>query len=191
MTIDTFSYACTDGTAVVQGVTGGALTIGADNNIVIDGNLLYADCATTNQDVLGLVATNSVEMANTTWTATPSNSCTSQLPKQTGANDAIVMASIFAMNGSFTVQVPNCTNAGGTSYDQILLYGNIVANYAGINGFPSSSTNCIGAHTQRALIYDTRLKNINSPFYPLPIASPNAPTTWAEITNPTNLPTLP
>lgn len=189
--INTVSYACTDGTAVVQGVTGGALTIGADNNIVIDGNLLYADCASTNQDVLGLVATNSVEMANTTWTATPAESCASQLPKQVTANDAVVMASIFAMNGSFTLQVPNCTGAGGTSYDQILLYGNIVANYAGINGFPSSSTNCIGAHSQRALIYDTRLKSASSPFFPLPVASPNAPTSWAEITNPSGLPALP
>ena len=187
------------GTLLVNGTTGGQITLGAEGDVIVDGNLMYADCSLPNlgNDVTGLVAGQDLGVAVNAWDslANPnsvpyaSNSTCTNVTGQVATTAGVIMASLFALNGSLIpIASSTCTNAG---FSQLVLYGNIAAGDAGLNGFPSTSYTCVKAKFSNALIYDNRLAKIIPPYFPFPVASFSAAATWEEIANPATLPALP
>lgn len=180
-------YPCGQGDAVVSGTVTGGLTIGTANNIVIDGNMLYTNCAAPGStDITGLVAANSVLLANTTWTGLPTNTCSLG-----SGSDAVIMAAVLALKGSFTIQSPTCSG-GSSTFQKLFVYGNITGFEAGINGFSTGGVvNPCGHNATMKFNYDTRFQTLSSPYFPLPLGTTWTQAQFEEITNPTNLPTYP
>lgn len=187
------------GTLLVNGTTGGQITLGAAADVIVDGNLMYADCSSPNlgNDVIGLVAGQDLGVAVNAWDSitnpgplpyAPNNTCTN-VTGQVATTTGVIMGSLFALNGSLIpIDSSTCSNAG---FSNLVLYGNIAAGYAGLNGFPSNSYTCVKAKFNNALTYDSRLANLIPPYFPFPVASFSAAATWKEISNPAGLPPLP
>jgi hypothetical protein len=158
----------------VGGNTVGDAIIGSENNIVIDGNLCYADtmssgnCTTTtpsapSTDVLGLVALNYVEInhpvnsrGNNVSTCSPSTSPTSGAVTCDLSNP-ILDAVILALNHSFIVNNYNTGNTLGT----ITLQGTIDEDWRGpVGTFGSNNTGYL-----KNYLYDPRLLYLSPPYY--------------------------
>ena len=175
---NSYSYPCSHADAIVQGQETGNITVYAQNNLIINGNTYYTSCAnpSNTSDVLGLVAGQNIEVANTTWTSTPVNTyCqgATWLPSSVHSNDAVLMGALMAINGSFTFQDPTCSASGG-KLGTLYFVGSIAQNYGGIDGLPSSATNC-GSSFNMHFYYDSRLTTLSPLGFPIP---PNA--TWKE-----------
>jgi hypothetical protein len=138
-----------EGDAIVEGVDKGPLTIGAADNVIIDGDLCYQswtspECSTApaapgTADVLALVAYNFVEVnhpmtetiqnGQTTWSN--KSTCTGTSPSQYAPfgvgttpncdlSDPVIDAAILALNNQFDAH----------NYDQGAPLGNITVNGA-------------------------------------------------------------
>jgi hypothetical protein len=164
------------GDAIVQGTISTPTIVGSANNIVIDGNLCYADalsggnCTTTapaspSTNILGLVALNYVELnhhvdgsGNNLSSCSPSNSPTSGAVNCDLSNP-IVDAVILALNHSFLVNSYNTGNPLGT----INLNGTIDENWRGPVGTSSGSS--ISTGYAKNYQYDPRLIYLSPPYY--------------------------
>lgn len=189
-----------DGTAIVNGTTGGQINVTAADAVVVDGDLVYADCtgsAVGNNDVTGLAATSNIEIPTDTWQVPPPlsggnyprpNACSSvtgTLP----TTGAIVMGALFALNGS-VIPISN-SNCSKTLFSQIEFYGSIATLNAGLNGFPTSTYQCTNAHFNNSLTYDNRLATLIPPNFPFPVADFTGGRSERETTVPPGLPALP
>ena len=187
------------GTLLVNGSVSGQITLAAEGDVIVDGNLMYADCNLSNlgNDVTGLVAGQDLGVAVNAWNSLgnpgnlpyASNGTCTNATGQVATTDGVIMAALFALNGSLIpIASSTCTSAG---FSKLVLYGNIAAGYAGLNGFPSNSFTCVKSRFTNALTYDNRLSQLIPPYFPFPVATFSAAATWKEILNPTNLPPLP
>lgn len=133
------------GSATVQGVLNGQVTVGSSNNIYIDGHITYnVDPRTdsSSEDLLGLVANNNVIVT----TAAPPN--------------LVIQAVVVALTGSFKVD-----QYGSGSYRGAMVqYGGQI-NYASApTGTVSSGGTWITGYSQ-VIAYDERLQNIIPPYF--------------------------
>ena len=149
------------------------MTIGSANNIIIDGNICYADdvsggtCTATpaapSTDVLGLVADNYVEINHPVDNQGNNESnCSSTLGA--GAvtcdlNSPYVDAVILALNHSFLVN--NYTS--GTSLGTLNMYGTIDQDWRGPVGTFSGSS--VSSGYAKNYVYDPRLVFLSPPYY--------------------------
>ena len=172
------------GDAIVEGVDKGPLTIGAANNVVIDGDICYqswTNCTTApaapgTADVLALVAYNFVEVnhpmtsSNGNWVN--DSLCTGTSPSQYAPfgvvggvttaptcdlQDPIIDAAMLALNHQFDAH----------NYDQGSALGNISINGAisedwrgPVGTFGGSNTGYVKQYT-----YDSRLTYLSPPDY--------------------------
>jgi hypothetical protein len=177
-----------EGDAFVNGSLSGHLTIGANNDVVIDGAITYADCtgwagtaqqsacnynnaSTGVNDTLGLIAYNYVEVSR------PEDGNGNQLKycNQTGhlaaplCNPALstggltVDASILALNQSFIVN----NYQDGNNDGQLTIYGSIQQDARG----PVASLNNNGTVNTgygKTYTWDPRLPLYSPPFYLTP-----------------------
>jgi len=178
------------GDAIVQGSVTNPMTIGAANNIVIDGNLCYTDdvsggtCTTSptspSTNVLGLVADNFVELSHPmAYTTSHGNetitgnapTCSAGLGSGTTLCDLsnpIIDAVILALKGSFLVNYwdqgsvlgANCP-VGGVA-NCITLNGSIDQAWRGPVGTGSPSVSTGYAKNYQ---WDSRLEYLSPPYY--------------------------
>ncbi|MCU1431891.1 MAG: hypothetical protein JWP95_996 [Actinotalea sp.] len=178
--------ACSEGNLYAEGTLNGRVTLSSAQSIIATGDLVLAGGANGN-DMLGLVATNSVEVFHPrvgTVTSTKVNpSCNSGCAYKWGAvtgeaevagwpgryNDPTtgglvpadgiqIAGSIQTLQHSFLVQK---YSVGGDAGD-LYVYGSIAQRWRGIVGQTSTGFN---GYTKK-YVYDTRLKYSAPPYFP-------------------------
>ena len=146
----TFNGAITStGKVNVHGVLDGKLSIGSNTDIYITDNIHYENRdLTTSNDLLGLVSDQNVIVGIT-------------LPNQA---DCEIDASIFAREGSFTVEDYNTGSPRGRLY----VNGSVVQKSRGAVGTFQNGTNTLKTGYSKSYRYDERLNdpNFRPPFYP-------------------------
>jgi len=159
----------TYGDAIVQGTLTGPLTIGAQNNDIIDGNLCYSSATTcaslpasSATDVLGLIAYNYVEINHPLSGGANAKICgTNGAPAAPGCDQTnwTVNAVALALNHSFLV---NNFSSGGP-LGTITLNGTVSQNWRGPVG--QSSGGAIAHGYAKNYQYDSRLRYFSPPYY--------------------------
>jgi len=178
ITNDITSYGCRNGDAFVQGTLKGQLTIAAENNIDVQGNVSYNSSIVTGKDLLGLVANNQVEIYHPVkCTSGTSSSCN----LAGSLTNPIVNAAILSVQHSFRVQNPGV----GSSLGNLTINGAIAQKYRGPVGTFSGSTTVSGY--AKVYTYDQRLKYLEPPKFLDPVSSQWGVATWAEIINPAGI----
>ena len=154
------------GTVYVQGVDDTPLTIAAENDIVIDGNLTYNNGSTS---MLGLIANNFIRvyhpvdsqpLTNNTAACT-SNSSNSPDPLSSGVT---IDAMLLSLQHSFVVDQYNC---GKGNLGSITLLGGIAQNFRGPVGTNSGGTVATGY--AKSYTYDDRLRYEEPPHFIDPV----------------------
>ena len=147
------TFYCGNGNVYVEGTLKGRVTLAAQNNILVTGDLLLvntpAGSAPTGPDMLGLVAANSVVVYH------PVNSSGTSL---TTINDRWIYGSIQTLQHSFWVQSYDQGNKLGTLH----VRGSIAQKWRGIVGTGGAS----GTGFLKDYSYDTRLKFAAPPYFP-------------------------
>jgi hypothetical protein len=194
-----------EGDAFVQGNLSGQLTIAANNDIIIQGPITYADCTwsggaaeastspceynsaigTTPNDTLGLIAYNYVEVSrpinNNTNTVLPYCGANGALapplcnPATSGGGGLVIDASILGLNQSFIVNNYDTGNNEG----QLTVYGSIQQDARGPVaelGNGGSVANGYG----KTYTWDPRLALYSPPYYLTPGTPSWALTSSAE-----------
>jgi hypothetical protein len=170
-----------EGDAIVEGVDHGPLTIGAADNVIIDGDICYqswtSNCGTApaapgTADVLALVAYNFVEL-NHPMTSSHGNwsndsGCTGTSPSQYAPfgvgttptcdlTDPVIDAAILALNHQFDAHNFDQGNALGN----ITINGAISEDWRGpVGTFGGGNTGYVKQYT-----YDSRLTYLSPPNY--------------------------
>jgi Tfp pilus assembly protein PilX len=147
------TFYCGNGNAYVEGTLKGRVTLAAQNNIVVTGDILLvntvAGATPTGPDMLGLVAANSVVVYH------PVNSSGNDLMT---INDRWIYASVQTLQHSFWVQSFDQGNKLGTLH----VRGSIAQQWRGIVGTGGGS----GTGFLKDYSYDTRLKFASPPYFP-------------------------
>ncbi len=181
-----------EGDAFVRGTVSGALTIATQNDIVVDGNITYADCGSSfnstyaNQcayntapgvpnDVLGLIAYAYVEvdrpLATSNGTTFVMTSCGAQGAQppplcDPGAGGLTIDAAILALNDGFGVNnyaFQGNGNFNGNSEGVLDVYGTIAQDYRPAVG--TFSGNTLASGYSKYYVWDSRLEYVNVPDY--------------------------
>jgi Tfp pilus assembly protein PilX len=181
---------CDKGNLYVEGTLKGRTTVAADQSVIVTADLVLAG-GSTGTDMLGLVATNSVEVMHPrlgTITSTKTNpSCNSNCTYKwgttvtgegettgwkhrysdptTGSNNPVngiqIAGSIQTLQHSFFVQKYNVGPVFGT----LLVSGSIGQQWRGIVGTGDSNGNPVTGYL-KLYQYDTRLKFTTPPYFP-------------------------
>jgi hypothetical protein len=168
----------TVGDAIVQGSVNSPMTIGSDNNIIIDGNICYTDnvsggvCTGTpaapHTDVLGLVADNFVEINHPVVSDghggfNNASTCSATLGAGTPTCDLsnpYIDAVILSLTDSFLVNNYSSGSALGT----LNMYGTIDEDWRGpVGTFNGGGT--IQTGYAKNYVYDPRLVYLSPPYY--------------------------
>jgi hypothetical protein len=153
--------AVTDGTGCgdvyVRGPVPSDLTIGADNDIIIDGNLTH------NAGVeVGLIANNFVRVYHPCSSDT-NQSTSPEDPTQGSMTNPTINAAILAINHSFIVDNWSCGNPLGA----LTVYGAIAQKFRGTVGTHSGST--INSGYTKGYGYDYELRYHQPPYFLDPV----------------------
>jgi hypothetical protein len=178
-----------EGDAFVNGNLSGHLTIGAANDVVIDGPIKYADCtswagtahqsacaynnaSTGTNDTLGLIAYNYVEVSrpedgsgNMLKYCGASGALAAPLcnPATSGGGGLIIDASLLGLQQSFIVN-----NYGDGGYDgQLTVYGSIQQDARGPVGTIDGQGNVVTGYG-KTYTFDPRLALYSPPYYLTP-----------------------
>lgn len=149
------------GTVYVKGTDGPPLTIAAENDIVIDGNLLYNDSATS---LLGLIADNFVRVYHPVGNqplGTNSSACS-------GTDSAVLKnltidAMLLSLQHSFGVDQYNC----GTDLGTLTVKGGIAQDFRGPVGTGSNGN--VSTGYAKSYTYDDRLRYEEPPHFIDPV----------------------
>lgn len=162
---------CGEGNAYVEGVLKGHVTIGTANSIIVTGDIKLNSGLNSNNDMLGLVAGNSVEVYHPamqncsqwasgtqcqSWSGTisefPNWRSTSTITSGGGTE---IDGSIQTLQHSFYVQRYNI----GANMGTLTVWGSIAQRWRGIVGQGT-------AGFTKAYHYDKRLKYSSPPYFP-------------------------
>lgn len=163
---------CSKGDAFVKGTLSDQLTIAADNNVIITGNLTYDSFTATNPPrALGLIATNSVVINHpvtqtgcASGTADGANWCnvTGTVSFGSGPSYTVplanptVNASILSLQHSFAVL--NFSQGKATGLGSVILNGSVAGRFMDIEGtFAGNGSLTAGYNVDYT--YDARLRN--------------------------------
>lgn len=172
---------CAEGNLYVEGTLKGRVTVAAAQSVIATGDLVLAG-GLGGSDMLGLVATNSVEAfhpwvatysptkPSTSWVWTASTASTANSPgwprqynDPTGATSVSglqIMGSIQTLQHSFYVQQYKV----GASLGTLEVDGSIAQQWRGIVGTGSGSVSTTGY--LKNYVYDSRLKYAAPPYFP-------------------------
>lgn len=178
---DINTYGCRNGDVFLKGTLKGRLTIAAENNIDVIGNVTYQG-GTGGSDLLGLIANNYVEIYHPVGSSSAPSSCRSgsayngyynlelfSCSSVTFANPT-VQAAILSVNHSFRVQ----------HYDKGALQGSITINGAIAQRYRGIVTLIGSSGYGKNYNYDQRLKYQSPPRFLQPIAAAWQVVTWIE-----------
>jgi hypothetical protein len=146
----------------VKGNYSGALTIAAENDIVVNGSLVHSG-----EGVLGLVANNFVRVyhpysTDTTSTQIAHEECGSNGKNGPGSlSNVRIDAAILAINHSFIVDHYDC----GASLGQLTVNGAIAQKFRGAVGTSG------GTGYKKDYNYDDRLSYLEPPSFTEPVQS--------------------
>ncbi|MDM7831225.1 pilus assembly PilX family protein [Cellulomonas edaphi] len=167
---------CQEGNLYVEGTLKGRVTLAAEQSVITTGDVVLAG-GLNGGDMLGLVATNAVEVFNpriatvkaatsTRWNTNPESGTTENLswPKNyadptggTAVTGVQIMGSIQTLQHSFYVQQ---YNQGGCR-DTLQVNGSIAQRWRGAVGTGNCSTGYLKSYN-----YDTRLQYSAPPYFP-------------------------
>ncbi len=151
--MNTPTFYCGNGNAYIQGTLLGRVTVAAQNNIVVTGDMLIAGApvgsAPSGPDMLGLVAANSVVVYH------PVDASGNNL---TAVGDRWIYASLQTLQHSFWVQSYN----DGAKMGTLHVRGSIAQRWRGIVGTSGGS----GTGYLKDYGYDSRLKFTSPPYFP-------------------------
>lgn len=176
---DVTPYGCRDADVFVFGTYVGAITVSAQNDVEIVGDLLRG---AGDDNVMGLIADNNVWVTHPVrCTAFSGSRCTR------GTNldvpdlgrpftDPVIEAAILAVQHSFRVRNHNL----GAPLGRLTVTGAIAQQYRGAVGTFSSRTSSIVSGFEKAYGYDARLRYLSPPFYLDPVRSRWQIVSWAE-----------
>jgi Tfp pilus assembly protein PilX len=154
------TFYCGGGNLYVEGTVKGRVTLAAQNNIIVTGDLLLASTPVgsnpTGSDMVGLVAANSVVVAHPTAAAKVGSVNIGDNLTATG--DRWIYASIQTLQHSFWVQEYD----QGTKMGTLHVRGSIAQRWRGIVGTGSST----GTGYLKDYGYDSRLKFSAPPYFP-------------------------
>jgi len=171
-----------EGDAFVKGTLSGDLTIATQNNIVIDGNMTYADCggsfnstyanqcpynssAGSPNDALGLIAYSFVEIdrpldSNGNVLAACGSGQVAPAPLCDPSNSGLTIdAAILALNDGFGVNNYTTSGTEGT----LTIYGTVDEDYRPAVGTFSGGS--ISTGYAKYYLWDSRLEYVNVPSY--------------------------
>jgi Tfp pilus assembly protein PilX len=178
---DVTTYGCRNGDVFIRGTLKGRLTIAAENNIEIIGNVTYQG-GTGGNDLLGLIANNYVEIYHPVGDPS-STSCRSGNEVNNYYNlelfscsatafvNPTIQAALLSVNHSFRVQN---YQYGEDNLGSITINGAIAQRYRGAVG--TINTSGYGKNYN----YDQRLKYQSPPRFLQPIAAAWQIVTWIE-----------
>ncbi|HZU80630.1 MAG TPA: hypothetical protein VE991_11995 [Acidimicrobiales bacterium] len=162
----------TYGDAIVQGTVTGPLTIAAQNNVVIDGNICYSSTSSCSSaptspstDILGLVAYNYVEInhpvtySNNQYVNLPSCGAGQPAPPACDLSNPNIDAVILALNHSFLVNAYN----QGAPLGTLTIEGTVDEDWRGPVG--TSQSGSIVTGYSKNYQYDARLHYLSPPYY--------------------------
>ncbi|HEX2809382.1 MAG TPA: hypothetical protein VHN80_24735 [Kineosporiaceae bacterium] len=152
---DSPNYSCMRGTAYVKGQVASSLTIASADDVVVTGNLTVDSL--TGANVIGLVAGNCV------WVYHPVNSSGNNLlttPVST------IQAAILSLRHSFLVE----NWAQGSALGTLTVTGAIAQKFRGPVGTGSGSNISTGYYKYYS--YDSRLANVQPPYFLKPTSTP-------------------
>ncbi|HZR15335.1 MAG TPA: hypothetical protein VFC33_19015 [Acidimicrobiia bacterium] len=172
---DVTTYGCRNGDAFVQGTVKGQVTVAAENNVEVVGNLTYAG-GLTGSDILGLAANNFVEVyhpVNSSGTNLSSSfpSCGSPT---SGPHCATIDAAMISVNHSVRVQ----NYSSGSGLGTLTINGAFAQRFRGIVGTFNGSQLVTGY--AKNYVYDQRLKYLSPPKFIDPVAAAWQDVVWAE-----------
>ncbi|HUO49178.1 MAG TPA: hypothetical protein VMU09_10120 [Acidimicrobiales bacterium] len=157
------------GDAIVQGTVTGPLTIGAQNNVVIDGNICYTStsgCASApaapSTDVLGLIAYNYVEVNHPVSGSNNVQTCGSggaPAPPACDLSNPHIDAAILALNHSFLVN----QYGTGAPLGTLNITGTVDEDWRGPVG--TSNGGSIVTGYAKNYVYDPRFVYLSPPYY--------------------------
>jgi Tfp pilus assembly protein PilX len=160
-------YSTTDnagcGDATVSGSYNASLTIGADNDVIINGNLTTVTSGTA---LLGLIANDFVRVAHPV-----SGTCTQGNNSATNTTSGIystmtnptIDAAILAVYNSFIVDNYSC----GAALNTLTVYGAIAQDYRG--PVATLGTSGINHGYTKQYTYDERLESLSPPYFLNPV----------------------
>jgi hypothetical protein len=151
------------GNVRVRGTYSGQLTIAAENDIIIDGNLTRSG-----NGMLGLIANNFVRIWKPHPTQTSRSSCGSGSGSD-GLENLSINAAILAIQHSFIVDHYNCETTGDGDLETLTVNGAIGQRFRGAVGTFSGSTLVTGY--QKNYNYDDRLRYVSPPHFLDPVES--------------------
>lgn len=178
---DITTYGCRNGDVFLQGTLKGRLTIAAENNIDVIGNVTYQG-GTGGSDLLGLIANNYIEVYHPVATSSAPSSCRQSSGYNSYYNlelfscssavfsNPTIQAAILSVNHSFRVQ----------NYDKGALMGNITINGAVAQRYRGIVTIIGNSGYGKNYNYDQRLKYQSPPRFLQPIAAAWQVVTWIE-----------
>jgi hypothetical protein len=160
------AYVSTSGTGYTT-----ALTIGTDNDIIINGNILTpvnSSGVPTGTALLGLIADNFVRVEHpvNNRSGTTGGACGSASNASGSLTNPTIYAAILAVNHSFIVDNYDCGSTLGT----LKVYGAIAQLFRGPVGTSNSSTVAVSGYT-KDYIYDDRLATAEPPYFLNPVSA--------------------
>jgi hypothetical protein len=146
------------GNVYVHGNYTASLTIAAENDVVINGNITTPNSGgvpTTNA-ALGLIANNFVRVYHP---------CSGGTNESGSTSDIEIYAAILAVNHSFIVDNYNC----GPPLGQLTIHGAVAQIFRGVVGLHSGTTVTNGY--AKNYVYDDRLQVESPPYFLNPVAA--------------------
>ncbi|MEI6693124.1 MAG: hypothetical protein WCL12_00170 [Actinomycetes bacterium] len=159
--VDNSTFFCGNGNVYIEGTVKGRVSIAAQNNVVVTGDLLIdgvtAGATPSGTSVTGLVAGNSVVVEHPVkCTATSGSTCTTYANIDTTGTNRYIYASIQTLQRSFWVQ----SYDKGAQLGTLTVYGSIAQKWRGIVG-TGSTTGYLKNYR-----YDSRLRFQAPPYFP-------------------------
>lgn len=180
---------CRYGTVYLDGVLKGRVTISADNNIVVIGNVTYHG-GQNGTDALGLVSSNSVQIYHPVTTICtredrynnciawgPGSNMNRPAPWNSTFRNPVLQAAILTLQHSFEVQEYDV----GSHLDDLTVFGTIAQRFRGAVGTAG------GTGYDKNYNYDSRLRYAPPPYFLDPVRSSWGMKTFGEVTPPDDL----
>jgi len=158
----TYPSSSTCGNVLVRGTYSGRLTIAAENDIIVDDDLVR-----TGSGMLGLIANNFVRVLHPFSTQTSRSSCGSGSNGSGSQSNLRIDAAILSIQHSFIVDHYSC----GDPLGNLTVNGAIAQRFRGAVGTFSQSTGSAVSGYSKRYSYDDRLRYISPPHFLDPVES--------------------
>jgi hypothetical protein len=155
------------GNALVHGTYSGQLTIAAENDIIVDGNLCRSSCTSPGTGLLGLIANNFVRVYHPYDEQEERGDCTDGENGSglSGSSSPFhIHGAILSIQHSFIVDHYDCGSAVGT----LNVNGAISQKFRGPVGTFSSGGSIVSGYSKN-YVYDDRLRSISPPYFLDPV----------------------